>query len=73
MVPYLCACTCVCVHTCGSERETEISGWVYVCVRVVLWDAVIWCTGGQDENSDDTCVNHIHVCDTVDFTAHFCN
>ena len=27
------------------ERETEIRGWVYVCVRVDVWEAVMWCMG----------------------------
>ena len=26
-------------------RETEISGWVYVYLRVGVWEAVIWCMG----------------------------
>ena len=26
-------------------KETEIWGWVYVCVRVDVWEAVIWCMG----------------------------
>ena len=34
------------VRACaGRERETEIRGWVYVCVRVDVWEAVIWCMG----------------------------
>ena len=57
--------------------ETEISGWVYVCVC----EAVIWCV--------DVCVradciiviilvpiisiNHINVCGAVYFTVHFYN
>ena len=41
-----------CVH--ASVRETEISGWVYVCLHLGVWEVVIWCgsEGGQDENSD---------------------
>ena len=38
LVRYLCACA-------GRERETERRGWVYVCVRVDVWEAVIWCMG----------------------------
>ena len=28
-----------------GERERERRGWVYVCVRVDVWEAVIWCMG----------------------------
>ena len=30
-------------NACQCERQ--ISGWVYVCVRVGVWEAVIWCMG----------------------------
>ena len=35
-----------------------------MCVRgcVGCGDMVYRCEGGQDENSDYTCINHIHVC-----------
>ena len=32
-------------RVCASVRENEISGCVYVCVRVGVWEAVIWCMG----------------------------
>jgi len=32
-----------CVH--ASVRETEISGWVYVCLHLGLWEVGIWCMG----------------------------
>ena len=50
----------MCVRACVNVRKTEISGWVYVCVRVCVWEAVILvvygcgCEGGQDENNDYT-------------------
>ena len=34
-----------CVRACFSVRETEGSGWGYVCVRVGVWEAVRWCMG----------------------------
>ena len=37
--------TRACVSVYERERETEIWGWVYVCVRVDVWEAVIWCMG----------------------------
>ena len=41
----MCVCVCARARVCASVRETEISGWVYVCVRVGVWEAVIWCMG----------------------------
>ncbi len=35
----------VSARVCASVRETEISGCVYVCVRVGVWEAVIRCMG----------------------------
>ena len=37
-----------------SVRETEISGWVYLCVRVGVWQAVTLYLGVdvKDENID---------------------
>ena len=60
----------VCMRVCVSvyERETEIWGWVYVCVLVDVWDreAVKWCIGvgvqagrSQGENSDYTCAKYV--------------
>ena len=68
-------CVCVCVHACTmhvcvSVRETEISCWVYECVRVGVWEAVrcmgvgvkaygCGSEGGQDENIDYTCAEYV--------------
>ena len=48
LVVCVCMCTicvCVCVCACVSVRETGISGWAYVSVRVGGWEVVIWCMG----------------------------
>ena len=70
-------------RVCASVRQTEIPGWVYVSVRVVVWEAVIWRMGVFVKADRMRIVsilvpsiqpiNHINVCDTVYFTAHFYN
>ena len=41
----VCVCVCLCVGACVRVvvRETDISRWVYVYVRVGVWEAVILC------------------------------
>ena len=45
----LCVCVCVCVCVCARARarqcQRDRSEWVYACVRVGVWEAVIWCMG----------------------------
>jgi len=66
-------CVHVCVHMCVCARalvharvvvtETEISRWVYVYVRVGMWEAVTLCIVGlcrrQDGNIDSICTMYI--------------
>ena len=48
-------CVCMCVGGCGARvvvRETDISRWVYVYVRVAVWEAVILCIVGFCRRTD---------------------
>ena len=57
-----CVCVCVCVRACARAcartrarvcvRETDISRWVYVYVRVCVWEAVILCIVGFCRRTD---------------------
>ena len=52
----MCVCVCVCVCVCAhvGVRETDISRWVYVHVRVSSGSV-----GGQDGNIDYICAVYI--------------
>ena len=73
----------MCARACASVRETEISGWVYVCFHVGVSETVLSCMGvGVKADRMRILVirvpsiepiNHINVCSTVYFTAHFYN
>ena len=47
-------CVCLCVGACVRVvvRETDISRWVYVYVRVGVWEAVILCIVGFCRRTD---------------------
>ena len=41
-----CVCVCVCVRAHEGVRETDICRWVYVYVRVGVWETVVLCFVG---------------------------